>query len=153
MWVDRATPGYSVEGIVCGRTDLCAQISPSALASPDFPGLGEFFRQLKYKAEWYGSKVVEADPFFPSTKRCSNCGNVRGEMPLSERVYECDVCGYEADRELNSARNLASVAASWAETQNACKSGEVHAARLPQGSSHGQVLHEEAGTEHRLGMF
>jgi len=107
-------------------------------------GIGEFLRQLEYKAKWYGSKVVEADPFFPSTKRCSSCGAVKGEMSLSERRYRCEVCGYEADRDLNAARNLASVAASWAETLNACESGEVHAGR--------QVLHDEAGTEHRLGV-
>ncbi|GAI22327.1 unnamed protein product, partial [marine sediment metagenome] len=65
------------------------------------------------------------------------------EMPLSERTYKCESCGFEADRDLNAARNLASVAASWAETLNACESGEVHAAR--------QVLPCEAGTERRLG--
>ncbi|WXG41553.1 MAG: RNA-guided endonuclease TnpB family protein [Candidatus Freyarchaeum deiterrae] len=108
-------------------------------------GLGEFFRQLKYKAQWYGGVVVEADPFFPSTKRCSNCGAVKDEMPLSERTYKCESCGFEADRDLNAALNLASsVAASWAETLNARKSGEVHAAR--------QVLLDEAGIEHHWGM-
>jgi len=112
-------------------------------------GLGEFLRQLEYKTKWYGGAVVEANPFFPSTKRCSSCGAVKDEMPLSERTYRCESCGFEADRDLNAARNLASVATSWAETLNACESGEVHAARLPRGSPHGQVLHEEAGTERR----
>jgi len=106
-------------------------------------GIGEFFRQLRYKTKWYGSNVVEADPFFPSTKKCSNCGAVKDGMPLSERIYKCGSCGFEADRDLNAAMNLASVAASWAETLNACESGEVHAAR--------QVLPYEAGTERRLG--
>ncbi len=89
--------------------------------------MGEFLRQLKYKTAWSGSTVVEADPFFPSTKRCSCCGAIKDEIPLSERTYKCESCGSEADRDLNAAINLASVAASWAETQNACKSGEVHA--------------------------
>jgi len=106
-------------------------------------GIGEFLRQLRYKTKWYGGKVIEADPFFPSTKRCSNCGAAKDEMPLSERTYKCGSCGFEADRDLNAAMNLASVAASWAETQNACESGEVHAA--------GQVLPCEAGTERHLG--
>jgi putative transposase len=105
-------------------------------------GLGEFLRQLEYKTKWNGGTVVMADPFFPSTKRCSNCGAVKDEMPLHERTYKCDGCGFEADRDLNAALNLASVAASWAETQNACESGEVDAAR--------QVLPDEAGTEHHL---
>jgi putative transposase len=106
-------------------------------------GIGEFLRQLKYKTKWNGGTVIAADPFFPSTKRCSNCGTVKDEMPLSERTYKCESCGFEADRDLNAAINLASVAASWAETLNACKSGEVHAAR--------QVLPYEAGTERHLG--
>jgi putative transposase len=80
--------------------------------------------------------------FFPSTKRCSNCGAVKEEMPLSERVFKCEVCGFEVDRDLNSALNLEWVAASWAETLNACKRREAHAAR--------QVPADEAGTEHHL---
>jgi len=91
--------------------------------------LGEFLRQLKYKAKWNGGAVVEADSFFPSTRRCSSCGSVKDEMSLSERMYKCVNCGFEADRDLNAAMNLASVAASWAETQNACKSGEGHATK------------------------
>ena len=106
-------------------------------------GIGEFLRQLEYKTKWNGGTVIAADPFFPSTKGCSNCGVAKDEMPLSERIYKCGSCGFEADRDLNAAINLASVAASWAETQNACESGEVHAA--------GQVLPYEAGTERRLG--
>jgi putative transposase len=92
-------------------------------------GIGEFLRQLEYKAKWNGGMIVEADPFFPSTKRCSNCGAVKDEISLSVRTYKCGNCGFEADRDLNAAMNLASVAASWAETQNACKSGEVHASK------------------------
>jgi putative transposase len=110
-------------------------------------GFGEFLRQLEYKAKWYGGTVVAADPFFPSTKRCSNCGAVKDEVPLSERTYRCEACGFEADRDLNSARNLASVAASWAEAQNARLKREVAGAlsRVP-------VAVYDAGTEYRLGV-
>ena len=106
-------------------------------------GLGEFLRQLEYKTKWNGSTIIAADPFFPSTKKCSNCGTVKDEVPLSERIYKCESCGFEADRDLNAALNLASVAASWAETLNACERREVHAAR--------QVPAHEAGTEHHFG--
>ena len=78
---------------------------------------GEFRRQLQYKSRWYGSKLVVTDRWFPSTKMCSVCGNVK-EITLSERVYTCEVCGAELDRDLNAARNL--VAASSAEKLNAC---------------------------------
>ena len=105
--------------------------------------IGEFLRQIQYKAKWYGATVVKAEPFYPSTKKCSACGQMKVEVPLSERIYTCDNCGFKADRDINAALNLASVAASWADTQNACKRGEVHANM--------QVLLHEAGTEHCLG--
>ena len=80
---------------------------------------GEFARQLEYKCRWYGSRLVKADPFYPSTKLCSGCGSLKG-MPLSERMYSCPSCGLVMDRDLNASRNLAMVAASSAETINAC---------------------------------
>jgi putative transposase len=80
---------------------------------------GEFRRQLEYKAKWYGSRVVVADKWFPSTKKCSECGNVK-EMTLSDRIYTCPVCGNEMDRDLNAAKNLEAVALSFRETLNAC---------------------------------
>jgi putative transposase len=79
----------------------------------------EFRRQLEYKAKWYGSRVVVAGRWFPSTKKCSVCGNVK-EMELSDRVYTCPVCGNEMDRDLNASKNLESVAVSSTETLNAC---------------------------------
>ncbi len=81
-------------------------------------GMGEFRRQLEYKFRWYGSRLVVAPRFYPSTKRCSSCGHVRDEMPLSERTYEYESCGLVLDRDLNAALNL--VAVSSTETLNAC---------------------------------
>ena len=72
---------------------------------------GEFVRQLEYKCQWHGSRLIKADPFYPSTQRCSGCG-ARKEMPLSERIYECPACELVMDRDLNASRNLAMVAAS-----------------------------------------
>lgn len=66
----------------------------------------ELRQMLEYKTRWYGSRLVVAPRKFPSTKRCSGCGNVKEEMPLSERVYRCEVCGLVIDRDLNAARNL-----------------------------------------------
>jgi putative transposase len=104
----------------------------------------EFHRMLQYKAQRYGSVVVRADRFFPSTKTCSTCGTVKVEVKLSERWFKCEVCGSEKDRDLNAALNLEQVAASWAETINACERREVH------GES--QVLADEAGTDNgRIG--
>lgn len=69
-------------------------------------GFFEFRRQLEYKLKWIGSELILADTFFPSSKMCSCCGNVKKELSLSERTYSCDVCEYEEDRDLNAAINL-----------------------------------------------
>jgi putative transposase len=69
-------------------------------------GMGELRRQLAYKSEWYGSTLVFADRFYPSSKLCSGCGTITDTLSLSERVYECDVCGLSLDRDENAAINL-----------------------------------------------
>lgn len=72
-------------------------------------GMGEFRRQLEYKAKWYGRQIIIVDRYFPSSKLCSRCGQVKEKLELSERVYTCD-CGLEIDRDLNAAINLANTA-------------------------------------------
>lgn len=66
----------------------------------------EITRQLAYKAAWQGKEVVMVDRWFPSSKLCSCCGNKKEKLKLSERVYRCDNCGLEIDRDLNAAKNL-----------------------------------------------
>jgi putative transposase len=68
-------------------------------------GMYEFRRQLQYKGEWYGCEVLLADRFYPSTKRCSQCGNEK-TISLAERMYCCEHCGQVMDRDLNAAINL-----------------------------------------------
>lgn len=67
----------------------------------------EFVRQLEYKAGWYGATVIKADRFYPSSKTCSTCGEVKAKLSLSERTYCCDNCGVSVDRDVNAAINLA----------------------------------------------
>ena len=69
-------------------------------------GLSEFKRQLKYKCEFYGIELVEADRFFPSSKLCSECGHKKTKLALSERTYICEECGVILDRDYNAAINL-----------------------------------------------
>ena len=68
---------------------------------------GEISRQLRYKTRWYGSTLITADMWYPSTKRCSGCGHVKDAMPLGERTFHCEACDLVEDRDLNAARNLA----------------------------------------------
>ena len=67
----------------------------------------EFKRQIQYKAEMYGIKVIEAERFYASSKTCSCCGHIKKDLKLSDRTYICPVCGAKLDRDLNAAINLA----------------------------------------------
>jgi putative transposase len=68
---------------------------------------GEFARQLEYKTKWYGSTLVKADKFYPSSKTCASCGTVKAKLSLATRTYACESCGHMVDRDLNAAINLA----------------------------------------------
>ncbi|MBO3463658.1 transposase [Aetokthonos hydrillicola Thurmond2011] len=69
-------------------------------------GFYEFRRQLTYKCELYGSQLVVVDRWFPSSKTCSNCGTKKETLSLSERVFDCEHCNFNIDRDLNAAINL-----------------------------------------------
>ena len=65
----------------------------------------EFRRQLTYKCDLYGSKLITVSRFFPSSKTCSFCGHIQ-DISLKERVFNCQQCNMTIDRDLNAARNL-----------------------------------------------
>ncbi|MFW6247042.1 MAG: RNA-guided endonuclease TnpB family protein [bacterium] len=66
----------------------------------------EFFRQLKYKAEWYGKTLVKVDKFAPTSKTCSVCGWKNKNLTLKDRMFACPVCGLEINRDYNAAINI-----------------------------------------------
>ena len=68
-------------------------------------GYGMFREMLDYKLAWKGRKMVKVDRFFPSSKKCCQCGRIKKELKLSERVYHC-ACGNEMDRDRNAAINI-----------------------------------------------
>jgi putative transposase len=103
-------------------------------------GFHEFRRQMEYKGKWYGCTVILAPRFYPSTKRCSRCGNVKAEMSMSSRVYRCDECGLIMDRDLNAAINLEQLSTGSSPESHAC--GE----NVRPGS---WAVLAEAGTEYR----
>jgi len=67
---------------------------------------GEIYRQLEYKCKWNGIKFVTADKFYPSSKTCSKCGNIKEDLTLKDRTYVCPNCGNVIDRDLNASINL-----------------------------------------------
>lgn len=69
-------------------------------------GWGEFRRQVAYKAEAAGVRVVVADRWYPSSKTCSACGFRLDILPLSIREWECPRCGIVHERDVNAAVNL-----------------------------------------------
>jgi putative transposase len=98
-------------------------------------GFYELRRQLNYKSRLYGSRIVVADRWYPSSKTCSCCGVVKETLDLRKRTFTCDDCGFEADRDHNAAMNLARLAANSAVT--ACgeaRSGTARQSRVKRAS-------------------
>ncbi len=69
-------------------------------------GWGEFKRMLEYKTTWYGSKLIVAPRYYPSSKICSKCGFSINQIPLSVRHWCCPSCQSQHDRDINAAINL-----------------------------------------------
>lgn len=69
-------------------------------------GWGEFRRMLEYKTKWYGSQLVIASRFYPSSKQCSVCGFVLEKLLLETRQWQCPDCQSHHDRDVNAAKNL-----------------------------------------------
>ena len=100
--------------------------------------LGEIRRQLRYKCHWYGSTLIEADRFFPSSKTCHVCGHVQS-IGWSEH-WTCDECSSSHQRDDNAAINLAR----WASL------GSV-GAPVKRGAEHQTESHSAAGDDTRKG--
>ena len=69
-------------------------------------GFYEFIRQMKYKCEFNNIKFIQADRYYPSSKTCSCCGHIKKDLKLKDRIYVCDKCGLEIDRDFNASINL-----------------------------------------------
>ena len=65
-----------------------------------------FKQKLINKCSKVGKTLFLADMFYPSSKTCSNCGSLKKDLKLSDRVYKCMNCGQEIDRDLNASINL-----------------------------------------------
>jgi putative transposase len=72
-------------------------------------GWSEFVSLLSYKAAWYGRNLVKIDKWYPSSKRCFDCGHILDSLDLDVRVWTCPECGVVHDRDINAARNIHAV--------------------------------------------
>lgn len=88
--------GLSVKGLM--KSFLSKHVADS--------GWSMFLRFLEYKARWYGRQLVVVDRYYPSSKTCSECGYIYGDMDLSVREWICPVCGAYHDRDVNASKNL-----------------------------------------------
>lgn len=70
---------------------------------------GELRRQIEYKSKLNGVEILKANRFYPSSKTCSICGNVKKDLKLRDRTYYCDKCGAIIDRDYNASLNLLSI--------------------------------------------
>ncbi len=117
-------------------------------------GWGEFRRQLTYKADWYGCRVVVASRWEPSSCTCSCCGWVDEDLSLADRVFICrnsvrPDCGLVIDRDLNAAINLSKLAGSSSDSRNACGEGSagrglVASVKLPSAKQEPDTLDASA---------
>ena len=67
---------------------------------------GEFRRMLEYKARWYNRKIVFVNRFYPSSKKCHNCGHINKSLTLNDRQWVCPNCGQTIERDYNAALNI-----------------------------------------------
>ena len=83
----------------------------------------QFRSILEYKCRWYGKELSVIDRFYPSSKTCSKCGWKKDNLTLSDRIFKCENCGIEIDRDLNAAINIERVGVGI--LYNRMQSGEV----------------------------
>ena len=69
-------------------------------------GLNTFRTYITYKCEAQGIQIYFADRFYPSSKKCSCCGNIKKDLKLRDRTYHCEQCNISIDRDINAAINL-----------------------------------------------
>jgi putative transposase len=67
---------------------------------------GELVRQINYKSNWYGKKVIKIDRYFPSSKTCSNCGYIKDDLTLKDREWDCIKCISHHNRDYNASLNI-----------------------------------------------
>ncbi|MDO4466060.1 MAG: RNA-guided endonuclease TnpB family protein, partial [Bacillota bacterium] len=68
-------------------------------------GFYKFEKMMEYKCTRKGIRLIKADRYFPSSKKCVCCGEIKKDLKLSDRIYRCE-CGNVIDRDYQAALNL-----------------------------------------------
>jgi len=68
--------------------------------------INSLYAKIDYKIKQKGGYLIKIDKWYPSTKMCFNCGNVKDSIELKERTYNCDVCASSLSRDYNAALNI-----------------------------------------------
>ena len=111
-------------------------------------GMSSLLAQIRYKAQWYGTTVVEADRMYPSSKTCSACQAVNTALKRESR-WTCPNCGADHDRNENAARNLLKLALLAVGENVMLPDGEA----LADGhSTDGETAPDEGRTKPRTGV-
>jgi putative transposase len=90
-------------------------------------GWSEFIRQLEYKAAWYSRTIVKIDKWYPSSKRCFDCGHILDSLTLDVRHWVCPECGVPHDRDINAAQNILAAGLAVAACGEAVRPGRAKA--------------------------
>ena len=88
-------------------------------------GWSEFVRQLEYKATWYGRTLVKIDKWYPSSKRCNNCGHILDSLALEIRAWSCPECEAFHDRDINAAKNVLAAGRAVSDSGESVRPGRV----------------------------
>ena len=100
----RCTPMHCLP--ICERPKICCRKNPKLAKALQEQNLYKFRQIIAYKGKKNGIRVLLADRWYPSSKMCSCCGNVKTDLKLSDRTYHCDICGFTMDRDENAAINI-----------------------------------------------
>ena len=116
-------------------------------------GWSEFLRQLDYKTKWYGSSLVKAPKFYPSSKMCSSCKTIKEKLKLSDRIFRCEKCGLVIDRDVNAAMNLKYLATGSSPGSYACRDTSGGGIPIKRESTSHVSLKQEADAKFSSGIF
>jgi len=139
-----AVEDLNVKGMVKNR-HLSLRISDA--------GWSEFLRHLDYKTKWYGSSLVKAPKFYPSSKMCSSCKTIKENFKLSDRIFRCDKCGLVIDRDVNAAINLKYLATGSSPGSYACRDTSGGGIPIKRESTSHVSLKQEADAKVSSGIF